>query len=61
VARLWWRSKAFFKLANHLGRQGETEPEEGLVELFSVDQAGVVTVEAEENPVPVLMIRRCIM
>lgn len=39
---------------DHLRGQGEAESEESSVELFTIDEAGVVAVEAEENAVPVL-------
>ena len=48
------RCKPFLDFPYHVGGEGETEAEERLVEFFSVDEAGAVAVETEEDAVPVL-------
>ena len=48
------RRESFLDLTDHLGWEGEAETEQGLVELFPVNQAGRITVEAEKYAVPVL-------
>jgi hypothetical protein len=44
------------ELAHHIRRQGEAEAEQGLMQLFAVDKARRVAVEALEDAVPVLFI-----
>ena len=56
VSGFWRWSETFLELSYHFRRKGEAESEERLVELFPVDEAGVVSVETQEDPVPVLRV-----